>query len=111
MKKTEIDELKAENQKLEKYKLRDEKASKRGDTAYFDVPLKLEDKEYDELTFRRPKGRDIADVMTISAPAEQVHQLARLLCPELNNVDDEEFYEMDYLNHYKPIGNVIEGFM
>jgi len=109
--KKENRELKAENKKLEVYKERDKKRLKNKETVYFDEPLKLGDKEYEELTFRRPKGRDIAAIMMVRSPAEKIHQVARLLCPELNDIDDEEFYEMDYANHYRGIANIVEGFM
>lgn len=109
--KKEAKELRVENELLLPYKIRHEKRLKTKETIYFDEPLVIDDESHEELTFRRPKGRDVASVMLIEHPSERIHQMARLLCPVLNTMDDDEFYDLDYERHYKHIGNAIEGFM
>lgn len=82
--KKEAKELRVENELLLLYKVRHEKRLKTKETIYFDEPLAIDGESYEELTFRRPKGRDVASIMMIKHPSERIHQMARLLCPELN---------------------------
>jgi hypothetical protein len=103
--------LKAELEKLEHIKAVAEKNEKSKETVHFVEPLKIDDETFESLTFRRPTGGDVAAIMGVSHPADRIHQLARLLCSELNDVDDEEFREMDYGHHYKYIVKAVEGFM
>ena len=79
-------------------------------TAYLDEEVVIDGKGYKEFTFRRPKGKDIKKIGS-HAGLNANYQLARILCPTLEAVSNEEFDELDYGNVLKYINEVVEGFV